>query len=176
MDAGFGADPKVIGRSIPLDGTPFTVIGVMPSGFESTPPADLWTTIGQVAESIGGGGNYEVIARLKPGVSVKSASQRTHEIGIRIALGATRRVVLGAVMREGLRLTLIGIAAGLAAAVPLTRILGTLLFGVRPTDPLTITASTDISSKWPALKPRERERWKAAPPPSSASRRRSVAK
>jgi len=70
----FGADARVIGRSIALDGTPFTVVGVMPSGFESTSPADLWTTIGQVANSIGGGGNYEVIARLKPGVSPKLAS------------------------------------------------------------------------------------------------------
>jgi putative ABC transport system permease protein len=70
----FGADPRVVGHSVRLDGTPFTVIGVMPPGFESTSPVDLWTTIGQVAQSIGGGGNYEVIARLKPGVSVKSAN------------------------------------------------------------------------------------------------------
>jgi len=70
----FGADPKVIGRTALLDGTPFTVIGVMPAGFESASPADLWTTIGQVTVSIGGGGNYEVIARLKPGVPAKSAT------------------------------------------------------------------------------------------------------
>jgi putative ABC transport system permease protein len=61
----FGADPKVIGRSITLDGAPFTVVGVMPSGFESMSPVDLWTTIGQVAKSVGGGGNYAVLARLK---------------------------------------------------------------------------------------------------------------
>lgn len=47
----FGADPKVIGRSITLDGGPFTVVGVVPSGFESTSPVDLWSTIGQVAGS-----------------------------------------------------------------------------------------------------------------------------
>jgi hypothetical protein len=70
----FGADPKVIGRSIELDGTPFTVIGVMPQGFESAFPVDLWTTIGQVANSIGGGGNYEVIGRLEQGVSRKAAN------------------------------------------------------------------------------------------------------
>jgi predicted permease len=70
----FGADPKVIGRNIGLDDAPFTVIGVMPSGFESPSPVDLWTTIGQVAKSIGGGGNYEVIGRLKPNVSRKLAN------------------------------------------------------------------------------------------------------
>jgi len=70
----FGADPKVLGRSIELDGAPFTVIGVMPSGFESTSPVDLWTTIGQVANSIGGGSNYEVIGKLKPSISRKQAN------------------------------------------------------------------------------------------------------
>ena len=62
----FGANPNVIGRSVALDGAPFTVVGVMPSGFQAMSPADLWTTIGQVATSMGSGGNYEVIARLKP--------------------------------------------------------------------------------------------------------------
>ncbi|HET7215772.1 MAG TPA: ABC transporter permease [Terriglobia bacterium] len=70
----FGANPKVIGRSIPLDGMPFTVVGVMPAGFESTSPADLWTTIGQVSKTIGGGGNYTVLARLKQNVSQTQAS------------------------------------------------------------------------------------------------------
>ncbi|HET9180413.1 MAG TPA: ABC transporter permease [Terriglobia bacterium] len=70
----FGADPKMIGVSITLDGTPFTVVGVMPSGFESSSPVDLWTTIGQVAKTIGGGGNYLVLARLKPHISPAKAS------------------------------------------------------------------------------------------------------
>jgi predicted permease len=69
----FGADPKVIGRTVALDGVPFTVIGVMPSGFQAVSPVDLWTTIGQVANSMGRGENYEVIGRLKPGVSRKQA-------------------------------------------------------------------------------------------------------
>jgi predicted permease len=72
------------------------------------------------------------------GVITYSVNQRTHEIGIRMALGATRRVVLGAVMGEGLRLALIGIAAGLAAAMALTRVVSNMLFGVKPTDPLTL--------------------------------------
>jgi len=70
----FGADPNVIGGSITLDDAPFTVVGVMPSGFESTSPVDLWSTIGQVAKTIGGGGNYAVLARLKKNVSEGQAT------------------------------------------------------------------------------------------------------
>jgi predicted permease len=69
----FGADPEVTGRSILLDGAPYTVVGVMPSGFESVSPVDLWTTIGQVAHTIGSGFNYEVIGRLKSDISRKQA-------------------------------------------------------------------------------------------------------
>ncbi|MGH9455225.1 MAG: ABC transporter permease, partial [Terriglobia bacterium] len=57
-----------------LDGAPYTVIGVMPSGFASLPPAPLWTTIGPVRDTIGSGQNYDVIARLKQNVSDKRAS------------------------------------------------------------------------------------------------------
>lgn len=70
-----GSDPKVIGRSLTLDGTPFTVVGVMPSGFQSMQTADLWTTIGQVAHTIGSGGNYHVIGKLKPGISRQQANR-----------------------------------------------------------------------------------------------------
>src|SRR6266516_2967958 len=74
------------------------------------------------------------------GVLAQAVSQRTHEIGIRLALGAQRRDVLRLVVGQGMRLALLGVAIGLAAALALSRVLQTLLYDVKPTDPLTFTA------------------------------------
>ena len=73
------------------------------------------------------------------GVMAFSVVQRTHELGIRIALGARRNVVIGLVLRHGAVLAGLGIVIGLAGALALTRVLQTLLFEVKPTDPLTFT-------------------------------------
>ena len=71
------------------------------------------------------------------GVMHHSVILRRHEIGIRIALGAQPRDVLGMVIRRGLVLALVGVAAGSVGALSLTRILSSLLFGVTATDPVT---------------------------------------
>ena len=70
-------------------------------------------------------------------VMAVSVAQRTHELGIRIALGAQRRDVIGLVLRQGIKLVSLGIVIGLAGAWALTRVLATLLYEVKPTDPLT---------------------------------------
>jgi putative ABC transport system permease protein len=74
------------------------------------------------------------------GITAYAVSQRTQEIGIRIALGAGRRDIVTAVLRQGLKITLIGVAIGLGGALIATRVAGTLLYNVSPTDPTTFAA------------------------------------
>jgi putative ABC transport system permease protein len=93
------------------------------------------------------------------GVVSYSVAQRTQEIGIRMALGAGRSHVVRMVTGEGLRLALGGVALGLVGAAAATRVLETLLFEVRPTDPPTfagaavfLAAVTVLASAIPALR------------------------
>ena len=71
------------------------------------------------------------------GVTAYSVSQRTHEIGIRMALGANREDILKLVVGQGVVLTVIGLVFGLSGMLALSRLLSSLLYGVTPTDPMT---------------------------------------
>src|SRR5688500_6331790 len=81
-------------------------------------------------------GLYAVIAYL--------VSQRTREIGIRLALGATPRHILRLMMGQGIKLTLIGVAIGLVGAIAVTRLMRSLLFAVAPTDLMTFGISSVV--------------------------------
>ncbi len=71
------------------------------------------------------------------GLMSYSVAQRTHELGIRIALGANRLDILKLVLGQGLRISLVGLAVGLAIALAVTRVIAAMLYGVKPTDPAT---------------------------------------
>ena len=76
------------------------------------------------------------------GVISYSTSQRTRELGIRVALGAGRAQILRLLIGPGVGLTLAGVGAGLAGAFALIRLLSGMLFGVTPTDPMTFVAAS----------------------------------
>jgi predicted permease len=78
------------------------------------------------------------------GVLSYLVTQRTREIGLRVALGAQRSDVLGVIVGHGVRLALLGLSIGVAAAVVVTRWMSSVLFDVKPTDPLTFVAVTVV--------------------------------
>jgi ABC-type antimicrobial peptide transport system permease subunit len=78
-------------------------------------------------------------------------AQRTYEIGIRMAFGADRSDVLKLIIRQGIGLTLAGVAIGFLASLALTRLMQKLLFGIRPSDPITFVVITVVLCAVPLL-------------------------
>jgi ABC-type antimicrobial peptide transport system permease subunit len=93
--------------------------------------ATMFTLFGFLALVLAGIGLYSAIAY--------GVSQRRHEIGVRLALGAAGRDIVRMVLAEGMRVILVGIAVGVALALVSGRFVASLLFGVGARDPLTIT-------------------------------------
>ncbi|HKY06568.1 MAG TPA: ABC transporter permease [Blastocatellia bacterium] len=108
------------------------LIADTPAAFARRYPAFLIGVFAAVAVILAAIGIYGVIAY--------SVSQRTHEIGVRLALGASKRDIINLVVGQGLALTAAGIAIGFAGAFALTRFLASLLFGVTATDPLVFAS------------------------------------
>ena len=99
-----GADPGVIGKAVTLRGESYTVVGVMPADFKSDTPADVWTPLRPSPRGEGAGQNYEIIARLRPGVSWAEADGR---------VAAAGAAVMKDLYREPSREHLIPLQAGL---------------------------------------------------------------
>jgi ABC-type antimicrobial peptide transport system permease subunit len=111
--------------------------------------AQLLGTLAGLALLLAAVGTYGVLSYM--------VAERRREIGIRVALGATRSHVLTGIMKQGLRVTALGIAIGLALALAVNRLMASLLFGVQPTDIVTtalvittITAVAAVASWLPA--------------------------
>jgi putative ABC transport system permease protein len=111
----------------------------------------LFTTFGGTALLLAVAGIYGVLAG--------RVAERTREIGVRSALGATPRDIMGLVVGQGARLAVVGLALGLVGALALSRFLQSMLFGVGPHDPETLlgvvvvlTAVTVVACVVPALR------------------------
>jgi putative ABC transport system permease protein len=83
----FAADPGVVGRSVTLRGEPFTVVGVTPAGFVPSSPTDLWTPLRPSTRGEGAGGNYQLIARLRPGATWPLANGQVMAVGATLLTG-----------------------------------------------------------------------------------------
>ena len=109
-------------------------LGTVVSESVETPRSTMWlfSAFALLALILGAVGIY--------GVFSYYVTERTHEIGVRVALGAKNKDVLKLVIGHGLELTLIGVGIGVICAIAVTRFLSSLLYGITPTDPSTFAA------------------------------------
>ena len=134
-------------RSQSADAAPFTFDGVtrLPWSAQSLREGDLSVVLLATP--------HEVSLELVPmalvgvyGLMAYTVEQRTREVGIRMALGARREEVVRMIVRQGMRVVLAGIVAGLAGALALTRLMDSLLYGVEANDPMTFAAVAIVLS------------------------------
>jgi len=127
-DRRFARAPDVIGRTLTMSGKAYAIVGVAQRGFS--------TFFGSLALLLACVGLYGVVSY--------AVARRTAEIGVRLALGATRGRVLRTILQESLMLVAAGVGIGLPIALALTRLVGARLFGVTPADPPTIAAAVAL--------------------------------
>jgi predicted permease len=137
----FAAVPRIVHELDPL--LPVYQAGTMAEQVASTPAVYLRRYLLMLL------GGFAVIATVLAAVGVYgviayAAARRARELGIRAALGATQRMLLGLILRQGARLAAIGIAVGLIVSGAFARVLETLLYGVRAIDPLTFGAAAAL--------------------------------
>ena len=161
----FGGDPAIIGQAITLSGASYIVIGVMPPGFHyphgTDLPAllrfaaqtDVWAPVAFTPQQINLRSIFAVIALSLAaigiyGVTSYAVTQRTREIGIRMALGAQRGSVMTLIIRQGMTVILIGISIGVITAAALARLMRGLLYGVGAGDPLTYIFVTVLLNRF----------------------------
>jgi predicted permease len=123
-------------KSVPVSGVDTETEQMDQATLQERLLARLLSFFGMLALFLAGIGLY--------GVMAYSVAQRINEIGLRMALGAQPHDVLGLILRRGAALTLAGVGLGIAAALALTRLIASFLFGLTPSDPLTFASAAMI--------------------------------
>ena len=126
-------------RVVPVEQASLDVVGHL-LALQDPPDPDLVDQVLEVAGALVAASALLLSVVGIYGVMAYTVAQRTHEIGLRMALGAQRKNVMGVVIREGLTLAVAGVGLGLLGTLAVTRVLEGLLFEVTPTDPITIGA------------------------------------
>ncbi len=154
---GWGSGPMFAVRASQDPASVVAAIRSEIAAFDSDQPvADVFLMTDRIERSVAQSrfnamllGLFSTIALLLAAVGIYGVisygvSARTQEIGVRMALGADRSSVLAMVLRESLRLTAFGLVIGLVLALVMTRLIATLMFGVRPADPLVYAAISGV--------------------------------